>query len=192
MGRHNWKSAQVVNSQLVCDPTNQQPGFDLPRQQWSLLNCFLHETGTLRCLQKEMEMATYRHWSVSLWRDPDDVSHCRILSRDKTEWRLISATLCGWRRCSVADQLWLTTRIQEEEEEWHFEIYAYILTHIPATFHAHHGVGWIPLSWNSFGCPVGLVEWDLTHLTNNAKATWFFITMYQSPWLHMHTCKERY
>ena len=34
---------------------------------------------TLSCLQKEM--ATYRHWSVSLWRDPDDVSHCRILSR---------------------------------------------------------------------------------------------------------------
>ena len=26
-----------------------------------------HRTGTLRCLQKEM--ATYRHWSVSLWRD---------------------------------------------------------------------------------------------------------------------------
>ena len=32
---------------------------------------------------------------VSLWRDPDDVSHCRILSPDKTEWWLISATLCG-------------------------------------------------------------------------------------------------
>ena len=31
------------------------------------------------------EMATYRHWSVSLWRDPDNVSHCRILSPDKTE-----------------------------------------------------------------------------------------------------------
>jgi len=53
-------------------------------------------TRTLRCLQKEM--ATYRHWSVSLWRDPDYVSHCRILSPDKTEWRLISATLCGWNR----------------------------------------------------------------------------------------------
>ena len=40
----------------------------LPRQQWSLLNRFnLHGTGTLRCLQKEL--ATYRHWSVSLWRD---------------------------------------------------------------------------------------------------------------------------
>ena len=28
-------------------------------------------------------MATYRHWSVSLWRDPDDVSHCRILPLTK-------------------------------------------------------------------------------------------------------------
>jgi len=63
-------------------------------------------------------MATYRHWSVSLWRDPDDVSHCRILSPDKTEWRLISATLCGWRRCFMADQLWLMTRIREEEVIW--------------------------------------------------------------------------
>ena len=74
---------------------------------------FLHETGTLRCLQKEM--ATYRHWSVSLWRDPDDVPHCRILSPDKTKWRLISATLCGWRRCFVVDQLWFMTRIREED-----------------------------------------------------------------------------
>jgi len=38
--RHNWKSAQVVNSHLMCDPTIWQPGFDLPRQQWSLLNRF--------------------------------------------------------------------------------------------------------------------------------------------------------
>ena len=74
---------------------------------------FSHGTGTLQCLQKEM--ATYRrHWSVSLWRDPDDVSHCRILSPDKTEWRLISATLRGWRRCFVADQLWFMTRIREK------------------------------------------------------------------------------
>ena len=33
---------------------------------------------------------------------------------DKTEWRLILATLCGWRRCFVADQLWLMKRIWEE------------------------------------------------------------------------------
>jgi len=53
---------------------------------------FLHGTWTLPWLQKEM--ATYRHWSVSLRRGPDDVSHCRILSSDKAEWWLISATLC--------------------------------------------------------------------------------------------------
>jgi len=43
--RHNWKSAQVVNSHLVCDPTIWQPGFDLPRQQCSLLNRFHTEQG---------------------------------------------------------------------------------------------------------------------------------------------------
>ena len=43
--RHNWKSAQMVNSHLVCDPTIRKPGFDLPRQQWSLLNHFRMEQG---------------------------------------------------------------------------------------------------------------------------------------------------
>ena len=75
---------------------------------------FSHGTGTLLCLQKEM--ATYRQWFVFLWRDPDDVPHCRILSPDKNKWRLISATFCGWRRCFVADQLWSMTCIREEEE----------------------------------------------------------------------------
>jgi len=42
---HNWKSAQVVNSHLVCDPTFRQPCFDLPRQQWSLLSRFRTEQG---------------------------------------------------------------------------------------------------------------------------------------------------
>jgi len=101
--RHNWKSAQVVNSHLVCDPTIQQPGFELPRQQWSQ-----HGTGTLWCQQKEM--ATCRHWS--LWRDSDDVTHCQILSSNKAEWQLIPAALCRWRRCF---QLWFMTRTREED-----------------------------------------------------------------------------
>ena len=84
----NRVSTSVCNSGLcwtVCAGVSAEP--------------FSHVTGTLRCLQKEI--ATYRHWSVSLWRDPDDVPHCRILSPDKTEWRLISNTLCGWRRWPV-------------------------------------------------------------------------------------------
>ena len=43
--RHNWKLAQVVNSHLVCDPTIWQPGFDLPWQQWFLLNRFCTDQG---------------------------------------------------------------------------------------------------------------------------------------------------
>jgi len=43
--RHNWKSAKVVSSHLVCDPTIRQPGFNLLRQQWSLLNHFHTEQG---------------------------------------------------------------------------------------------------------------------------------------------------
>jgi len=38
-------TTNVVNSHLVCDRTIRQPGFDLPRQQWSLLNCFCTEGG---------------------------------------------------------------------------------------------------------------------------------------------------
>jgi len=61
-------------------------------------------------------MATCWHWSVSLQWDWDDVPHCCMLSSYKTEWRLISATLCLWRCCFVADQLWFMTRIREEVE----------------------------------------------------------------------------
>ena len=93
-------------------PHNLASGFRSPLATVVSAEPFSHGTGTLRCLQKEM--ATYRHWSVSLWRDPDDVSHCQILSPDKTEWWLISATLCRWRCCFVADQLWFMTRIREE------------------------------------------------------------------------------
>ena len=89
--RHNWKSAQVVSPSVW--PHNPATRFRPPSTTVVSAEPFSHRTGTLRCLQKEM--ATYRHWSVSLWRDPDDVSHCRILSPDKTEWQLTSATLCG-------------------------------------------------------------------------------------------------
>jgi len=35
----------VHNYNWLCDPTIRQPGFDLPRQQWSLLNRFRTEQG---------------------------------------------------------------------------------------------------------------------------------------------------
>jgi len=65
------------------------------------------------------DLATYKHWSVSLWRDPDDVSHCRILSPDKTEWRLISAEDAF---------LWLTSygswnAYEKKKKKWLYVIY---------------------------------------------------------------------
>jgi len=45
--RESWRLAAVVNAHLVDDPTIRQPGFALPRQQWSLLNRF--RTGLGHC-----------------------------------------------------------------------------------------------------------------------------------------------
>jgi len=46
--REDWSSASVVNNVLVTDPAICQPGFDLPRRSWSLLNHF--RTGQGSCL----------------------------------------------------------------------------------------------------------------------------------------------
>ena len=53
--RH-WKSTQVVNSHLVCDPTIPQPGFDLPRQQWSLLNRFRTKQGQCSACRRKWRL----------------------------------------------------------------------------------------------------------------------------------------
>ena len=60
---HNWKSVQVVNSHLVCDPTIRQPGFDLPRQRWSLLNCLRTEQGHCGACRRK-------------WQDPFHCIRC--------------------------------------------------------------------------------------------------------------------
>ena len=72
--RHNWKSAQVVNSHLMCDPTIRQPGFDLLRQQWSPLNSFRTEQGHCGACRRKWRLTDTN--LQSLWRDPDDVPHC--------------------------------------------------------------------------------------------------------------------
>ena len=79
--RHNWKSAQVVNSQLVCDSTVWQPGVDLPRQQWSLLNSFRTELGHCSACRRKWWVADFDLCPCGETRD--DVPHCRILSSDK-------------------------------------------------------------------------------------------------------------
>ena len=65
------KSAQVVTSHLVCDPTIRQPGFDLRWQQWSLLNHFCTEQVHVVPAEGNGDLQTL---ICALWRDPDDVS----------------------------------------------------------------------------------------------------------------------
>ena len=60
---------------------------------------FLHGTGTL-CLEKEM--ATYT--DLCPCGEIQTMSHIVKSCPDKTEWRVISATLCRWRHVS-----WLTS-----------------------------------------------------------------------------------
>ena len=124
----------------TCDPTIWQPGFDLPQQQWSLLNRFRTEQGHCGARRRKWrltdtdlcpccETQTMSHIVESCqhpeWCQPvrqefmenecealpgvaypgvrdnrstintktgyDDM----MMSPDKTEWWLISATLCG-------------------------------------------------------------------------------------------------
>ena len=44
----DWSSASVVNHTIVTDPTIRQPGFDLPRHTWSLVNRFRTGQGQRR------------------------------------------------------------------------------------------------------------------------------------------------
>ena len=55
--RDDWQSASVVNYTIVTDPTIWQPGIDLPRQSWSLLNCFRTGQGPCR--------ANFHKWGLA-------------------------------------------------------------------------------------------------------------------------------
>ena len=116
--RHNWKSAKVVNCHLVCDSTIRQPGFDLPQQQWSLLNHFHTEQGHCSAWRRK-----WRLTDTDLCTCGETMTmstHCRILSSDKVEWRLIPATLCRWRCCFLAGQycLWHSCEKKNGADAW--------------------------------------------------------------------------
>jgi len=56
--KENCKLAQMVNFSLVDDPTIHQPGFNLLRQQWSLLNHCQTAQGHCGACKKWNEAAT--------------------------------------------------------------------------------------------------------------------------------------
>ena len=62
--RSAWDSAKVVNFNLVGEPAIRQPGFDLPRAQWVMLNRFRTQQGPCR--------ATLKKWG----RSNTDLCNC--------------------------------------------------------------------------------------------------------------------
>ena len=112
--RHNWKSAQVVNSHLMCDPTIRQPGFNLPRKQWSLMNRFRTEQDTAVSAEGNDDLQTLICVLVARPR------RCSTLS-NPVPWQNWMAAYLGYTLRMktlffVADQLWFMTIIREEEE----------------------------------------------------------------------------
>jgi len=70
---------------------------------WCLHNTALSYLSELLQLAADVDDRRCLHSASSMTLVTSDVPHCRILSPDKTEWWLISATLCGWRHCFMAD-----------------------------------------------------------------------------------------
>ena len=65
-------------------------------------------------------MVSYRHWSVLLWWDPNDVPHRRILPSNEAEWWSVPAPLCWWCCYCLADQLWvLIAYARRRRSDWH-------------------------------------------------------------------------
>ena len=81
--RHEWKSAPVVNCSLVDNLTIRQPGSDLPRRYWALLNCFQTKEGHCASCQKKWGLAAT---DVPLWQMPNDVTLSTAAHRPS--WRV--------------------------------------------------------------------------------------------------------
>jgi len=106
--RHNWKLAQVVNSYLVCDPTVRQPGFDLPRQHWSLLNRFRTEQGhcgpaegnaDLQCPCGETQSMSHSVKSCPLTKLNVGLSRLHSADEDAVSWPTNYGLWHARRRC---------------------------------------------------------------------------------------------
>jgi len=80
------------------DPTIRQPGFTIPRQQWSLLNRFRTGQGCCGACRKT--------WC--LYWDPNDVPRRWILPSYQTEPWSVSPSLCWWRcYCLLTNYGWI-------------------------------------------------------------------------------------
>jgi len=119
--KENWRSAQVVNFSLVDDPTIWQPGFNLPRQQWSLLN---------RCRTAQGHCGVCK----KLWNQAAaDLCPCGESHIVDSCCRLMKLNHGGLSQLHSADDeaiAWLLMHTQEEEigiQSWLFCFFVFII-----------------------------------------------------------------
>jgi len=86
--REDWSWASVVNYTIVTDPTIQQPGFDLPRHTWSLMNCFQTGQGPCHAKLHNWGFAQSPSWDCGQ-------RQCRGLQR-----QVVGATQITWHEYS--------------------------------------------------------------------------------------------
>ena len=129
--KENWRSAQVVNFSLVDDPTIWQPGFNLPRQQWSLLN---------RCRTAQGHCGVCK----KLWNQAAaDLCPCGESHIVDSCCRLMKLNHGGLSQLHSADDeaiAWLLMHTQEEEigiQSWLFLFFCvyYMLLYILLRMH---------------------------------------------------------
>jgi len=80
--------AWSILTYIVCDPTIRQPGFDLPRQQWSLLNRFSTEQGHCGACRRKWRLTDTDLCPCGETQSPQTMFH---IVESCPEWRLI----CG-------------------------------------------------------------------------------------------------
>ena len=101
--REDWSSASVVNHTIVTNPTIRQPGFDLPRRTWSLLNRFWKGQGPCR--------ANLHNWGLA--RSP-----LVIVASDRP-WTTLS-TRVHWRNLK-ADWIYFMKRMMTQSYGWNLQ-----------------------------------------------------------------------
>jgi len=129
-------------------PLQQHVCNGLPRPEdessWQEMYCLQYVVFVLALIDVKPTWATVNSWLENVWCSLA-VHHCPLelysyiqtlicvlaarLRRCRTrsnpvlwhgEWRLIPATLCEWRRCFLADQLWFMTRTRTRKEDWSY------------------------------------------------------------------------
>jgi len=102
----DWSSAAVVNSHLVCDPTIQQPGFDLPRHSWTLLNRFCTGQGPCRANMHKWGLASS---PLCDCREQQTIEHivnsCPITKLDGGLLSLYKADAISWLKMTATKTL---------------------------------------------------------------------------------------